>query len=212
MSNWDYTQDVPTVPWRSAMTVPRSLRLERTSEGLRLAQKPVIELRKLREEPPLAFQGGFFTDADKWLSHQRNLPELLDVEMTFSEVSADTPFVINIHAGAGEVTAIAVDPERGKLAVDRTHSGLNKFHPAFFASARHEAPVEIVNSKLTIRFLLDSSSLEVFAQDGRTALTDQIFPTADKRSISLSSEGGKALSMPKVELITIYKLRSAVAK
>jgi fructan beta-fructosidase len=211
MSNWDYTQDVPTAPWRGAMTVPRSLALERTSKGLRLTQKPVNELEKLREEPSLLFPGGSFADAGKWLSEQRNFPESLDVEMIFSEVSSDTPFVINIHAGAGELTAIEVDPESGKLAVDRTHSGLKGFHPAFLASARHEAPVEIANSKFAIRFLLDTSSIEVFAQDGRTALTDQIFPSAGKRSISLSSEGGKAFSMPKVEQIGIHPLKSAVA-
>ena len=211
MSNWDYTQDVPTAPWRGAMTVPRSLALERTSKGLRLTQKPVNELEKLREEPSLLFPGGSFADAGKWLSEQRNFPESLDVEMIFSEVSSDTPFVINIHAGAGELTAIEVDPESGKLAVDRTHSGLKGFHPAFLASARHEAPVEIANSKFAIRFLLDTSSIEVFAQDGRTALTDQIFASAGKRSISLSSEGGKAFSMPKVEQIGIHPLKSAVA-
>jgi fructan beta-fructosidase len=212
MSNWDYTQDVPTAPWRSAMTVPRSLTLKRTSQGLRLAQEPVDELKKLRKELASVFPGGTFAEADKWLYQQRNLPELLDVEMTFSAVSPDTPLVINIRAGAGEVTAIAVDPESGKLVVDRTHSGLNGFHPAFSASARHEAPVEIANNKFTIRFLLDASSLEVFAQDGRTALTDLIFPATGKRSISLSSEGGKALSMPKVDRITIHELKSAVAE
>jgi fructan beta-fructosidase len=211
MSNWAYTQDVPTAPWRSAMTVPRCLKLRRTSEGLRLAQEPVHELKKLREEPALVFPGGSFAEADKWLSQQRNLRELLDVEMTFSEVFPDTSFVINIRTGAGEVTAIAVDPESGKLAVDRTHSGLSRFHPAFSASCKHEAPMEIINRRLAIRFLLDTSSLEVFVQDGGTALTDLIFPTAGKRSISLSSEGGKALSMPKVERITIHPLRSAVA-
>jgi sucrose-6-phosphate hydrolase SacC (GH32 family) len=59
MSNWDYTQDVPTAPWRGAMIVPRSLALKRTFKGLRLAQKPVDELEKLREEPSLLFPGGF---------------------------------------------------------------------------------------------------------------------------------------------------------
>jgi sucrose-6-phosphate hydrolase SacC (GH32 family) len=212
MSNWDYTQDVPTAPWRGAMTAPRSLTLERTSEGLRLAQKPVDELKNLREETSLLFPGGTFADAGEWLYQQKDLPELLDVEMTFSEVSLDTPFVINIHAGVGEVTAIAIDPESGKLAVDRTHSRLNRFHPAFLASSRHEAPIEIANGKFVIRFLLDTSSLEVFAQDGRTALTDQIFPTANKREVSLSSESAKALSTAKVDRITIYALTSAVAK
>ncbi|HEY5706019.1 MAG TPA: glycoside hydrolase family 32 protein [Terrimicrobiaceae bacterium] len=212
MSNWDYTQDVPTAPWRSAMTVPRSLTLARTSEGLRLAQRPVDELTKLREAPPLAFPGGSFVEAAKWLSEQKNLPELLDVEMTFLGVSEETPFVINIRAGVGEVTAIAVVPASGKLIMDRTHSGLNGFHVAFAASARHEAPVEIANGKFTVRFLLDTSSLELFAQDGRAALTDLIFPAPGERSISLSSEGLKALSVPKVDRITIHKLKSAAPK
>jgi fructan beta-fructosidase len=206
MSNWAYTQEVPTAPWRGAMTVPRSLTLRRTSQGLRIAQKPVDELKRLREEPALVFSGGAFADADNWLYQQGNLSELLDVEMAFSEVFSNAPFVINIRAGRGEITAIEIDPESGKLTVDRTHSGLKEFHPAFLASSRHEAPMEIINGRLTLRFLLDTSSLEVFAQDGGTTLTDLIFPTAGKRSISLSSEGGKALLMPKVERITIHVL------
>jgi fructan beta-fructosidase len=210
MSNWDYSPDVPTAPWRSAMTVPRSLTLKRTSKGLRLAQEPVNELRSLHGGSPLVFPGGSFADADNWLFQQRNLSELLDVEMSFSEVSSDTPFVINIRAGVGEVTAISVDPQSGKVAVDRTHSGLKGFHPAFSASTRHEAPVEISSGQFTMRFLLDTSSLEVFAQGGRTALTDQIFPTAGKRLISLSSEGGNARSMPTVERIAIHLVRSAI--
>jgi fructan beta-fructosidase len=210
MSNWNYTQDVPTWPWRSAMTVPRSLTLKRTSRGLRLAQEPVDELKKLHGGPPRVFPGGSFAAADNWLFQQRNLSELLDVEMSFSEVSPRTPFVINIHAGVGEVTAIAVDPQSGTVAVDRTHSGLKGFHPAFSASTRHEAPVEISSGQFTMRFLLDTSSLEVFAQDGRATLTDQIFPAAGKRLISLSSEGGKALSMPTVERIAIHRVLSAI--
>ena len=67
MSNWAYTLDVPTSPWRSAMTVPRSLTLRRTSAGLRLAQKPVEELGILREEPALVFSGGSFAAAGLWL-------------------------------------------------------------------------------------------------------------------------------------------------
>jgi Glycosyl hydrolases family 32 C terminal len=118
--------------------------------------------------------------------------------------------------------AIRVDDRRARSPVPRdpiallSHynhgpANLSGFHPAFLASARHEAPLEIANSKFTIRFLLDTSSLEVFAQDGRTALTDQMFPTGNKRSTSLSSEGGKAFSMPKVQQISIHPLKSAVA-
>ena len=120
------------------------------------------------------------------------------------------PFVINIHTGTAEVTAIAIDPREGQVAIDRTHSGIKDFHPAFAASSRHAAPLRIANGNLKIRFLLDTSSLEVFAQDGEIVLTDLIFPSPGKRSMGLSSEGGNALSMPKVERITIHKLRPVV--
>jgi fructan beta-fructosidase len=212
MSNWAYTQDVPTTPWRSAMTFPRLLALRRTSEGLRLTQQPVDELKNLREKPTLVFPGGSFADADNWLHQQGDLSELLDVEMVFSDVFPTAPFVINIHAAAGEITSIGIDSESAKLAVDRTHSGLKEFHPAFLASCRHEAPMPIFGGRLTLRFLLDRSSLEVFAQDGGTTLTDLIFPTAGRRSIGLSSQGGNALSMPKVDRISIHALRYDPAK
>lgn len=38
--------------WRSAMTIPRSLSLTRTSEGIRLISKPIEELTGLRGESP----------------------------------------------------------------------------------------------------------------------------------------------------------------
>jgi fructan beta-fructosidase len=165
MSNWAYTLDVPTSPWRSAMTIPRSLTLRRTSAGLRLAQQPVEELGILREEPALVFSGGSLAAADLWLYQLSARDALLDVEVKFSEVFPNAPFVINIHTGTAEVTTIAVDPSGAQLAIDRAHSGLKEFHPAF-AGSRHAAPLRITDGHLTIRFLLDTSSLEVFAQDG----------------------------------------------
>jgi fructan beta-fructosidase len=155
MSNWAYTLDVSTSPWRSAMTIPRSLTLRRTSAGLRLTQKPVEELATLREEPALVFLGGSFAAADLWLYQQGDLNESLDVEMTFCEVFPSAPFMMNIHTGAAEVTAIAIDPRERQLAIDRTHSGLKGFHPAFAASSRQVVPLRIANGILKIRFLLD---------------------------------------------------------
>lgn len=43
MSNWDYARDVPTSPWRSAMTLPRELSLESRDGKFFLIQEPVRE-------------------------------------------------------------------------------------------------------------------------------------------------------------------------
>ena len=85
--------------------------------------------------------------------------------------------------------------------MDRTRSGQTGFHPAF--PARHEAPLRIADGHCTVRLLVDTSSLEVFAQNGETALTELIFPTAGTRRVSITTDG----EAPGLSGITIHSLR-----
>ena len=50
-SNWLYTNDEPSVTWRGAQSIPRTLTLRRGRDGLRLVQAPVAELERLRTAP-----------------------------------------------------------------------------------------------------------------------------------------------------------------
>ena len=205
MSNWRYARDVPTSPWRSAMTVPRTLSLRRTDHGLRLVQQPVAELNGLRTTSAARFRGGTFAAASTWLASRGDLGPLLDVEMEFAAMGGTSPFAIEIETGAGERTSVVVDGGHGTLAVDRRRSGLSTFDTAF--AARHPAPLRIVNDAVRIRFLLDASSLEVFGQDGETSITDLVFPKGASRTLRLVAEG----TAPRVRGITIHRLRSAIA-
>ena len=47
MSNWQYGTKVPTVQWRSAMTIPRVLGLKKISDGYFTTMMPVEALEKL---------------------------------------------------------------------------------------------------------------------------------------------------------------------
>jgi sucrose-6-phosphate hydrolase SacC (GH32 family) len=203
MSNWLYGQDVPTSPWRSAMTVPRELMLRRTPDGLRLVQKPVTELKKLRLPSPLRFRGGTFAAAAQWLVAHNDLPQLLDVEMNFSRVTGKDPFTVNLQTAAGERTSLTFDPTHNRLVLDRARSGQTGFHRDF--STRHEAPLRITNGDVALRFLLDASSIEILAQGGETSVTELIFPTAGPRGLTLTSEG----ATPNVTAITIHALTAA---
>ena len=49
-SNWQYANTEPTVLWRGAQSIPRTLMLRRYCDGLRLVQRPVRELESLRRE------------------------------------------------------------------------------------------------------------------------------------------------------------------
>ena len=46
LSNWQYANAIPTHPWRSAMSIPRSLTLRNTTKGLQLIQSPVPGTQK----------------------------------------------------------------------------------------------------------------------------------------------------------------------
>jgi len=185
------------------MTVPRELSLRRTPGGLRLVQKPVGELKTLRLVPPLQFGGGSFAAAARWLAAHSDLPPLLDVEMSFTEVTAKAPFTVQLQTAPGERTSIVIDPARNRLVLDRAHSGQGGFHPDF--SAPHDASLRVANGEVVLRFLLDASSIEVLAQGGETSVTELIFPTAGPRGLSITSDG----ATPNVSAITINALTSA---
>ena len=206
MSNWLYAQDVPTSPWRSAMTVPRELSLRRTPDGLRLVQKPVEELASLRRPSPLRFTGGTFAAAAEWLAGQSGLPPLLDVDLSFTGVAGNAPFSIRLQTGPNEGTSLTIDPASQGLQLDRTNSGQTSFHRDF--SARHAAPLRIADDAVRIRLLVDASSLEVFAQGGETVLTELLFPSSRPRTLRLLSGG----ATPRVEAITIHAMTSARAR
>ena len=201
MSNWQYAEKVPTHPWRSAMSVPRELTLRRTSDGLRLVQQPVAEMLKLRDAAARKFPGGTFAAAAEWLQNQTNLSPLLDVELSFTGMTAKSAFTLQLHTGSEEATAIRLDGGRARLFVDRTRSGKTNFHAQF--AARHEAPIRVPDGRVTLRLVVDTSSLEVFAQNGETVLTELIFPAAGPRRLSLTNSGEK----PRVDGITIHAIR-----
>jgi fructan beta-fructosidase len=186
MCNWSYAKVVPTSPWRSAMTVPRSLSLRRTPNGMRLVQTPVREIEALRRGPARYFGGGSVASANAWLAAQHDLPPLLDVEMGFA-VPDSLRFDIRLGTGPDEETVLRVDPARAELVLDRSRSGKTTFDEKF--TLRQSAPLRVVNGDVDVRMLLDASSIEVFAQRSETVLTDLIFPTAGPRRLSLEANG-----------------------
>lgn len=202
MSNWTYAGYVPTSPWRSAMTVPRELGLRKTEAGLRLVQNPVREISHLRAERGWQFSGGTFVEAADWLGACGELPELLDVELAFSGFTKEMAFHLDIQTGAGERTVVSVNGAADQIVLDRSHSGLADFAEGF--PARHAAPAFLESDALSLRILLDTSSIELFAQEGLVSLTDLIFPSSGPRFLRLA---GASDSLPIVEKIFIHPLR-----
>jgi levanase/fructan beta-fructosidase len=184
MNNWDYGNDIPTSPWRSAMSLPREVRLETIDGAPRLFQTAI----DVRPAAPATFsmfhheigEGTELLPKAAWGS-------VLRIDATITPGTADEIGFI-IRGGPNEGTSIGYDATTGCLAVNRQRSGEVDFHPAF--GSTESAPVNLIGGKVRLRVYVDRSSVEVFAQDGLVTMTDQIFPKTYSREFLLYARNG----------------------
>lgn len=207
MSNWTYANDVPTFPWRSAMTVPRELRLRPTPAGLRLVQVPVGELTRLRG-PREHLGSAPLSRAAEWLQSQDVPSGLAELELDLDSVPSQGTVELALHHGTTGETRIVANLGGGTLEVDRTRAGRSEFSPAF--AGVHQAPLRLVGGRLQLRVLVDVSSLEVFAQQGETVLTDLVLPESSGLRFSLQATG--PATAIHIRSISLWKLQPAGTK
>jgi len=181
MSNWQYGQEVPTAPWRSAMSIPREVGLRKTAEGIRLVQKPVREMEKLRGQH-FQFKCGDIAEANAWLKKNTIVGNQLELIVELDAAATGTTG-LKVLKGAKEATVIGVDRERDHVFVDRTQSGDVNFHPKF--SGVQDAPLAARDGKVKLHVFVDACSVEVFVNDGEILFTDLVFPSGDSRGVEL---------------------------
>jgi levanase len=204
MNDWDYANDIPTGSWRSAMALPREVSLVTTERGPRLAQQVVPELAEL-ERPDVAFTDGARPIAEG----AETLPIAGDVVRIDAVIRPGDAAAAGLSVlGDGEsATRIGYDAASARLFVDRRDSGNTGFHPAF--ASIEDAPVALrADGTIALSVYVDRASVEVFAADGRTTITDQVFPNAGAQAIGLWSEGGDAW----LESLTVTPLHGAMYK
>jgi len=197
MSNWKYANETPTDTWRSAMTLPRTLELRAFNDGIRLVQCPVDELKQLRIRSDEEHNAQLTQDPKSFIE-----ADCYEIEAEFELQDAkEFGFAVRDRDGK-QVTWIGYDTEKQTLFIDRSASGITDFNEEF--SCRHEAPLSPVNGKVSMRLFVDWSSVEVFGNDGRVAMTDLIFPDQESRGVSFFMEGGS------VDILSckLYKLKS----
>jgi sucrose-6-phosphate hydrolase SacC (GH32 family) len=176
ISNWQYANVEPTDTWRGAQSIPRTLALRRTTDGLRLAQAPVAELEALRT-----------TSRPSAITGSGALPP--SAEILLEVRPGDwTESGVRLSNAAGEEVVVGIARTPLEVFVDRRRSRRTAFHAEY--PGRHAGPVAWRDGRITLRILFDRSVLEVFANDGDTVVTDRVFPTQPLDRLEL---------LPKVE-------------
>jgi len=196
-SNWLYANKEPTHTWRCAQSIPRVLRLKKIGNSIRLAQEPIAELASLRGEH-LHFGPADVAEANLRLrGFQSETYELI------AEIETANEAGFKLRKGPSEETLAGYDANRTEVFVDRRRSGIVNFSGDF--PGRHAGPLTAANHRIRLRIFVDRSSVELFANDGETVISDRIFPSPASNGLEIYALGGSA----RVISLDVWKLRSA---
>ncbi|KAJ0417657.1 glycosyl hydrolase family protein [Aspergillus carlsbadensis] len=189
MSNWQYAARIPTSPWRSMLSIPRKLSLKSIGGWPTLIQEPVANWADL--------QTGTFSDEFGTVAEgTQSIPlsgKSLDITVTFSDrdaaSQAEFGLLLRATSNLAQQTRIGYDFATKRMFVDRTKSG-NVGFDGTFADTYYAPLAPGADGTVTLRILLDSSSVEVFGGEGEVTLSAQIFPQDTGVDVRLFSAGG----------------------
>ena len=166
----------PGMPFNQQMSFPMVLALRRFPEGLQLTQLPVKELSLLHDR------------------HYSSSGDPDSVTDAFKDVRVD----------ACEFRA-TIDPSESK-SITFTIRGLPlKYDPTtrHLSTPHISCSLPLTDGKLRLVILVDRTSVEVFAQDGRVLLTECFLPADEDRQITITGPDAK------VEKFECWKLKSS---
>jgi len=168
----------PHMPFNQQMSLPVSLTLRSFPEGIRLCTLPVKEVEALYAGEKFAWQGDLPAGENPLAKVSG---DLFDITLAFEPGSAKE-VGLNIRG-----TPIRYDVQARKLQC-----------------LGSSAPVDLTAGSLKLRVLVDRSTIEIFAADGRVNMAYCFLPPADNKGLALFAEGGAA----KVQDLEVHQLKS----
>ncbi|HTE02366.1 MAG TPA: glycoside hydrolase family 32 protein [Mucilaginibacter sp.] len=185
MSNWNYATSVPTKAWRSAMTIPRELKLVKEGDEYYVASQPVKELDALKEKSA-ALQN--FS-----IKGEVNLTKLVKASGSRSRLHLSSTalkgFSITMSNSLGEKVIVGYDEKENSWFIDRTQAGESGFNKDF--AKRFSSPRITSSKNLDLTLILDAASVELFADKGITVMTAIYFPQKPYDKVTIASESLK---------------------
>lgn len=172
MSNWQYANQVPTLQYRSANSIPRDLGLFEYKGNTYCSVTPSEEITAARSKKP-----------------SKSLSEACEMV-----VNLKGDATITLSNSKGEKVVMIYNAKDETFSMDRTLSGKTDFSSDFAAITT--APVYGKMNKL--RIFIDKSSIEVFDNDGKMAMTNLVFPTKPYDKVTIKG---------KTKKYAVYKLK-----
>ena len=182
MSNWLYARNTPTKNWRSAMTLPRKLSLQKTGSNYVLKNSPIQELETITI--PEYSQELLPIEANKKITLEYN--HLNQSQISFKAFAKNLKLTFSNEINDSLV--LVYDHKMNSFSIDRTHSGLVNFEADFGKSIHKTETPNLTTPTLEYQIILDWSSIEIFLNGGIYSFTEQIFPNKPYTKLSIQSD------------------------
>lgn len=193
MSNWQYANLTPTQQFRSQNALPRELKLYTADNGEQLVSAaPVKETEALRNKA--TDLGSFEGEKQAKIDNEGAFELDFDLQAGTADKCG-----VEIANAKGEKVSIYYDVKAQHFVMDRAESGItefgNKVEPHQLDNAQslkrykevtvnyHNAfalgtwaPVPIKANTHHVQIFVDKSSVELFVDGGRIAMTNLVFP------------------------------------
>ncbi|TKH40114.1 sucrose-6-phosphate hydrolase [Paenibacillus polymyxa] len=174
--------EYPTDPngWAHCLTLPRELTLH---EG-KLLQRPIPELTTLRRNSEDRVADTLSSESKTYEGFKGTAYELI-CEVDLLDAKA---FGIEFRASETEKTVIKYNAVSRKLVLDRSQSG--EPVAAEYGEVRQCAWDK---DHIKLHLFVDTSSVEIFINDGEEVFTSRIFPHPESDEIRFFADKGEAL-------------------
>lgn len=193
MSNWQYANLTPTQQFRSQNALPRELKLYTADNGeLLVSAAPVKETEALRNKA--TDLGSFEGEKQAKIDNEGAFELDFDLQAGTADKCG-----VEIANAKGEKVSIYYDVKAQRFVMDRAESGItefgNKVEPHQLDNAQslkrykevtvnyHNAfalgtwaPVPVKADAHHVQIFVDKSSVELFVDGGRIAMTNLVFP------------------------------------
>lgn len=180
MSNWQYANIVPTSVWRSAMTIPRDLGIQKVGEKYLVTSQPVPELNNLYATAMA--DGNINASNYNFTQKAGRMTGPYRLHMTADKIET---FSFTFSNRLGENVIVGYDKPSNSYFIDRSKSGKVNFEKGF--AKRHTAPRFSNNENMDLTLVVDNASIELFADNGLTVMTEIFFPNQLLSNIQVSS-------------------------
>jgi fructan beta-fructosidase len=183
---WMRGGEFPGMPFNGQMSFPCELSLKKYVNDIKLIKTPIKEIEKLHEKGEIWVNKNIIPGINKNLARG---------------VKGDCMHII------GTFQIKTVDSFGFMVRMDRKNSGTEINYDVktkTLSCLGKSAVVEPVDGKIKLEILLDRSSIEIFANDGKIVMSSCFTPDERAYSMYLFNNGGELF----VEKLEIYPLKS----